>query len=104
MKGAPDLIAAQKVADAIGTVHHEINFTIQEGLDALRNVIYHIETYDTTTIRASTPMYFLGTLYIKSMGIKMVLSGEEATKSSAVICTSTKPRMRVNFMKKPLEN
>jgi asparagine synthase (glutamine-hydrolysing) len=77
LKGAPDLIAAQKVADAIGTVHHEINFTIQEGLDALRDVIYHIETYDTTTIRASTPMYLLAR-YIKSMGIKMVLSGEGA--------------------------
>ncbi len=77
LNGAPDLAAAQKVADAIGTVHHEINFTIQEGLDALRDVIYHIETYDTTTIRASTPMYLLAR-YIKSMGIKMVLSGEGA--------------------------
>jgi len=75
LKDSPDLKAAQKVADHIGTVHHEINFTIQEGLDALRDVIYHIETYDVTTIRASTPMYLLARV-IKSMGIKMVLSGE----------------------------
>ncbi len=77
LKGAPDLIAARKVADAIGTVHHEINYTIQEGLDALRDVIYYIETYDVTTVRASTPMYLLSRV-IKSMGIKMVLSGEGA--------------------------
>lgn len=75
LKGSPDLIAAQKAADHIGTVHHEINFTIQEGLDAVRDVIYHLETYDVTTIRASTPMYLLARV-IKSMGIKMVLSGE----------------------------
>lgn len=75
LKGSPDLIAAQKAADHIGTIHHEINFTIQEGLDAIRDVIYHLETYDVTTIRASTPMYLLGRV-IKSMGIKMVLSGE----------------------------
>ncbi len=75
LKGSPDLIAAQKAADYIGTVHHEINFTIQEGLDAIRDVIYHLETYDVTTIRASTPMYLLARV-IKSMGIKMVLSGE----------------------------
>ncbi|MDR2472281.1 MAG: asparagine synthase B [Tannerella sp.] len=77
LKGAPDLIAARKVADHIGTVHHEINYTIQEGLDAIRDVIYHIETYDVTTVRASTPMYLLARV-IKSMGIKMVLSGEGA--------------------------
>jgi len=77
LKGAPDLIAAKKVADHIGTVHHEINYTIQEGLDAIRDVIYHIETYDVTTVRASTPMYLLARV-IKSMGIKMVLSGEGA--------------------------
>lgn len=77
LKGAPDLIAAQKVADAIGTVHHEINYTVQEGLDAIRDVIYHIETYDVTTVRASTPMYLISRV-IKSMGIKMVLSGEGA--------------------------
>ncbi len=75
LKGAPDLIAAQKAADHIGTIHHEINFTIQEGIDAIRDVIYHLETYDVTTIRASTPMYLLARV-IKSMGIKMVLSGE----------------------------
>ncbi len=77
LKGAPDLEAARKVADYIGTVHHEINYTIQEGLDALRDVIYYIETYDVTTVRASTPMYLLARV-IKSMGIKMVLSGEGA--------------------------
>lgn len=75
LKGSPDLIAAKKAADHIGTVHHEINFSIQEGLDAIRDVIYHLETYDVTTIRASTPMYLLARV-IKSMGIKMVLSGE----------------------------
>ena len=77
LKGAPDLAAAKKVADAIGTVHHEINYTIDEGLDAIRDVIYYIETYDVTTVRASTPMYLLSRV-IKSMGIKMVLSGEGA--------------------------
>ncbi len=75
--GSPDLIAAQKVADHIGTVHHEVHFTVQEGLDAIRDVIYHLETYDVTTIRASTPMYLLSRV-IKSMGVKMVLSGEGA--------------------------
>ncbi|MES1223448.1 MAG: asparagine synthase B, partial [Bacteroidota bacterium] len=75
--GSPDLAAAKKVAAHIGSVHHEINFTIQEGLDAIRDVIYHLETYDVTTIRASTPMYLLARV-IKSMGIKMVLSGEGA--------------------------
>lgn len=75
LEGSPDLIAAKKAADHIGTVHHEINFTIQEGLDAIRDVIYQLETYDVTTIRASTPMYLLARV-IKSMGIKMVLSGE----------------------------
>ena len=75
--GSPDLIAAKKVAAHIGTIHHEVHFTVQEGLDALRDVIYHLETYDVTTIRASTPMYLLARV-IKSMGIKMVLSGEGA--------------------------
>lgn len=75
--GSPDLAAARKVADHIGTVHHEIHFTVQEGLDAIRDVIYHIETYDVTTVRASTPMYLLARV-IKSMGVKMVLSGEGA--------------------------
>ncbi|WP_032094512.1 MULTISPECIES: asparagine synthase B [unclassified Alteromonas] len=77
LDGAPDLKAAKKVADMIGTVHHEIHFTIQEGLDAIRDVIFHLETYDTTTIRAATPMYLM-TRKIKAMGIKMVLSGEGA--------------------------
>jgi asparagine synthase (glutamine-hydrolysing) len=75
--GSPDLIAARKVADHIGTVHHEIHFTVQEGLDAIRDVVYHLETYDVTTIRASTPMYLMSRV-IKSMGVKMVLSGEGA--------------------------
>ena len=77
LKGAPDLEKARMVAHHIGTVHHEINYTIQEGLDAIRDVIYFIETYDVTTVRASTPMYLLARV-IKSMGIKMVLSGEGA--------------------------
>lgn len=77
LKGAPDLAKAREVAEHIGTVHHEINYTIQEGLDAIRDVIYFIETYDVTTVRASTPMYLLARV-IKSMGIKMVLSGEGA--------------------------
>ena len=75
--GSPDLIAAKKVAEHIGTIHHEVHFTIQEGLDAIKDVIYHLETYDVTTVRASTPMYLLARV-IKSMGIKMVLSGEGA--------------------------
>ena len=77
LKGAPDLEKARCVAEHIGTVHHEINYTIQEGLDAIRDVIYFTETYDVTTVRASTPMYLLARV-IKSMGIKMVLSGEGA--------------------------
>ncbi len=77
LKGAPDLAKAKVMADYIGTVHHEINYSVQEGIDALRDVIYHIETYDVTTVRASTPMYLLARV-IKSMGIKMVLSGEGA--------------------------
>ena len=77
LKGSPDLEKARVVADYIGTVHHEVNYTLQEGIDALRDVIYHIETYDVTTVRASTPMYLLAR-YIRSMGIKMVLSGEGA--------------------------
>ncbi|MEN1206097.1 asparagine synthase-related protein, partial [Pseudomonas aeruginosa] len=73
LPGSPDLKAAQEVANHLGTVHHEIHFTVQEGLDAIRDVIYHIETYDVTTIRASTPMYLMSRK-IKAMGIKMVLS------------------------------
>jgi len=77
LEGSPDLAAAKEVARYIGSVHHEFHYTIQEGLDALHDVIYHIETYDVTTIRASTPMYLLARK-IKSMGVKMVLSGEGA--------------------------
>ncbi|OSY87259.1 asparagine synthetase B [Tenacibaculum holothuriorum] len=77
LEGSPDLAAAKKVSDHIGTIHHEITFTIQEGLDAIRDVIYNLETYDITTVRASTPMYLMARV-IKSMGIKMVLSGEGA--------------------------
>mgnify|MGYP001267028443 FL=1 len=75
--GSPDLKAAKLVADHIGSIHHEVTFTIQEGLDAIKDVIFHLETYDVTTVRASTPMYLLARV-IKSMGIKMVLSGEGA--------------------------
>jgi asparagine synthase (glutamine-hydrolysing) len=75
LEGAPDLVAAREVAEYIGTVHHELHFTVQDGLDALSDVIYHIETFDTTTVRASTPMYLMAR-QIKAMGIKMVLSGE----------------------------
>ena len=71
------LLAANKAAEYIGTIHHEIVFTVQEGLDAIKDVIYHLETYDVTTIRASTPMYLMARV-IKSMGIKMVISGEGA--------------------------
>lgn len=77
MKGSPDLTAAAKVAHFLGTVHHEFHFTLDEGFDALSQVIYHIETYDVTTVRASTPMYLLARR-IKAMGVKMVLSGEGA--------------------------
>lgn len=77
LEGSPDLRAAKEVATHLGTVHHEVHFTVQEGLDAIRDVIYHIETYDVTTIRASTPMYLMSRK-IKAMGIKMVLSGEGA--------------------------
>lgn len=77
LSDSPDLVASRKVADHIGSIHHEITYTVQEGLDAIRDVIYHIETYDVTTVRASTPMYMLAR-YIKSMGVKMVLSGEGA--------------------------
>jgi asparagine synthase (glutamine-hydrolysing) len=75
LEGAPDLIAARKAADFLGTIHHEYHFTVQEGLDAIPEVIYHLETFDVTTVRASTPMYLLSRK-IKAMGVKMVLSGE----------------------------
>ena len=77
LENSPDLVAAQKVADYLGTIHHRYIYTIQEGIDAISDVIYHLETFDTTTIRASTPM-FLMSRKIKAMGIKMVLSGEGA--------------------------
>jgi asparagine synthase (glutamine-hydrolysing) len=77
LEGAPDLLPARTVADAIGSVHHEIHFTVQEGIDALSDVIYHIESFDVTTVRASTPMYLL-MRKIRAMGIKMILSGEGA--------------------------
>ncbi len=77
LKGSPDIAAAKKVAEHIGTIHHEIEFTIQEGIDAIHDVIYHLETYDITTIRASTPMYLMARA-IKAMGIKLVLSGKGA--------------------------
>lgn len=103
LKGAPDLAKAKEVADYIGTVHHEINDTMQEGLDAIRNVIYYIETYDITTVRASTLMYLLARV-IKSIGIKMVLSGEGADESLADICISIRHPMPKNFMMKQCGN
>lgn len=75
LPNSPDLLAARNAAAFLGTVHHEYTFTVQEGLDALEDVIYHLETYDVTTVRASTPMYLLSRK-IKAMGVKMVLSGE----------------------------
>ena len=99
LEGSPDLIAAKKVSEHIGTVHHEIKFTIQEGLDALRDVIYHLETYDVTTIRASTPMYLMARV-IKSLGVKMVLSGKEPMSYLVDICTSTKRPTLRNSMKR----
>ena len=109
LEGAPDLKKARVVADYLGTVHHEIHYTIEEGIDALRDVIYHIETYDVTTIRASTPMYLMAR-YIKAMGIKMVLSlkpwvskwyyqVKDLMKFSADISISIKPLMLRNSMK-----
>ncbi|MSQ84302.1 MAG: asparagine synthase B [Myxococcales bacterium] len=77
LPGSPDLAAAQRVAEQLGTAHHGFTFTIQEGLDALADVIWHIETFDVTSIRASTPMYLMARR-IRAMGVKMVLSGEGA--------------------------
>jgi len=77
LEGSPDLIAAQKAADHLGSIHHSLTYTLEDGLDALPDVIYHLETYDVTTIRASTPMYLMARK-IRAMGIKMVLSGEGA--------------------------
>ncbi|CAG8959693.1 hypothetical protein HYFRA_00001598 [Hymenoscyphus fraxineus] len=77
LPGAPDTQAALKVAKYLGTKHHDMTFEIEDGLNALSDVIYHLETYDVTTIRASTPMFLLSRK-IKAMGVKMVLSGEGA--------------------------
>ena len=79
---SPDLVAAQKVADFIGTEHYGFTFTVQEGIDAISDVIFHLETYDVTTIRAGTPMFLLARK-IKAMGIKMVMSGEGADETLA---------------------
>lgn len=103
LEGSPDLKAAQEVANHLGTVHHEIHFTVQEGLDAIRDVIYHIETYDVTTIRASTPMYLMARK-IKAMGIKMVLSGEGADEVFGDTSISIKRRMLKSSMKKRCVN
>ena len=103
LEGSPDLIAARKVADHIGTIHHEIHFTVQEGLDAVRDVIYHVETYDVTTIRASTPMYLLSRV-IKSMGVKMVLSGEGADEIFGGYLYFHKLQIRKNFTRKLFGN
>ncbi|KAI3891438.1 hypothetical protein MKX03_020720 [Papaver bracteatum] len=75
LEGSPDLEAAREVADYLGTIHHEFHFSVQDGIDAIEDVIYHIETYDVTTVRASTPMFLLARK-IKSLGVKMVISGE----------------------------
>merc|ERR1711865_628653 len=77
LENSPDLAAAKKVASFLGTIHHTYTFTVQEGLDAVSDVIYALETYDTTTIRAATPMYLMSRK-IKALGVKMVLSGEGA--------------------------
>ena len=89
LKGAPDLAKARLVADHIGTVHHEINYTIQEGLDAIRDVIYYIETYDVTTVRASTPMYLLARV-IKSMGFTKRPSASFPNCTSTTVCVPTR--------------
>ena len=109
LPNSPDLVAAREVADFLGTAHHEYTFTIEEGLDALQDVIYHLETFDVTTIRASTPMYLLSRK-IKALGVKMVLSGEGSDEifagnpsaynySRQVICTSTSPHRLLHCMK-----
>ena len=103
LKGAPDLKAAKIVANHIGSIHHEINFTIQEGLDALKDVIYHIETYDVTTVRASTPMYLMARV-INSMGIKMVYLVKVQMRFLEVIYIFIKLLALKNFTKKQLEN
>lgn len=103
LEGAPDLKAAREVADKLGTVHHEMTYTVQEGLDAIRDVIYHIETYDVTTIRASTPMFLMGRK-IKAMGIKWYSPVKVQTKSSVVTYTSTKHQTRKSSTKRQCVN
>ncbi|KAL0388978.1 UNVERIFIED_CONTAM: Asparagine synthetase [glutamine-hydrolyzing] [Sesamum calycinum] len=98
-QGSPDLKAAREVADYLGTVHHEFHFTVQDGIDAIEDVIYHIETYDVTTIRASTPM-FLMSRKIKSLGVKMVISGEGSDEILVVIFTSIRHPTRRNSIVK----
>jgi asparagine synthetase B (glutamine-hydrolysing) len=97
LENSPDLLAARKAAHYLGTVHHEYVFTVQEGLDAIPDVIYHLETYDVTTVRASTPMYLLSRK-IKAMGVKMVLSGEGSDEvfGGMLISCSFAPDRRFN--------
>uniref|UniRef100_A0A6N2NA43 Glutamine amidotransferase type-2 domain-containing protein n=1 Tax=Salix viminalis TaxID=40686 RepID=A0A6N2NA43_SALVM len=102
LKGSPDTKAAREVADYLGTRHHEFHFTIQEGIDALEEVIYHIETFDVTTIRASTPM-FLMSRKIKSLGVKMVISVEGSDEIFGVLCISTRHLTRRSFTKRPVK-
>lgn len=103
LEGSPDLAAAQKVAEHIETVHHEIKFTIQEGLDAIKDVIYNLETYDITTIRASTPMYLMARV-IKSMGIKWCFLVKALTNCSEAICIFTRLQVQKIFMKRLFVN
>ncbi|CAA6658823.1 unnamed protein product [Spirodela intermedia] len=100
--GSPDLRAAREVADYLGTLHHEFHFTVQEGIDALEEVIYHIETYDVTTIRASTPM-FLMSRKIKSLGVKMVLSGEGSDEIFGGYLYFHKAPNKRSFMRKRIK-
>lgn len=103
LRGAPDLKAAREVAEKIGTVHHEMTYTIQEGLDAIRDVIYHIETYDVTTIRASTPMFLMG-VKSKPWASKWCFLVKEQTKFSVAISTSIKHQTLKSFTRKPYAN
>lgn len=96
LENSPDLLAARKAAHYLGTVHHEYTFTVQEGLDAIPDVIYHLETYDVTTVRASTPMYLLSRK-IKAMGVKMVLSGEGSDEILGGQCSRSLYNLSVLF-------
>ncbi len=96
LENSPDLLAARKAAHYLGTVHHEYTFTVQEGLDAIPDVIYHLETYDVTTVRASTPMYLLSRK-IKAMGVKMVLSGEGSDEILGGQCCWSLHRLSLLF-------